>query len=256
MIVLSYGMTKSGSTLSFELCRALLELRGYRQRRLPDTVVKAGHLLNFTGNPSIDQLEQMQRELAPGEAIAIKLHGWLQAESRAYIESAIFEDRVRVHVSYRDPREVCLSLVDAGAAIRQREPGATRGFSQVQTLDDSLLYANRQLRQCKNWISVRGALPLYYNDVAFDPDQTIVRLCENLGLSGLSSDEARVVKDAVYNHGYTLKNRAVPDRHRQDLTAEQDQYLLDRLPQSREFIARACLQRDYRWMAEVWATAP
>ena len=74
MIVLSYGMTKSGSTLAFELCKAVLEQRGYEQRHLPDDVVTEGHHINFLADVTVANLEKLVAEVAPSEIIAIKIH--------------------------------------------------------------------------------------------------------------------------------------------------------------------------------------
>ncbi|MDP3858097.1 MAG: hypothetical protein Q8Q73_10115 [Stagnimonas sp.] len=249
MIVLSYGVTKSGSTLAFELCKAILETNGFPQRRLPDGVVFDGHRVNFFGNPSPAQLEAMHAALAPGERIAIKLHGPLSVESRAYLDRAIAEDSFRAHINYRDPREVCLSLIDAGATIRRREPQRTRGFGTIQNLEEAARFTIRQLEDLRSWAGLAAPLFLYYNDVAFETDTVIERLCGNLGLPELTPASREAIKDEVFNRAHTLKNKAVIDRHRSDLDEGGNRYLLETIPQLPEFIERACRQRDYRWLA-------
>ena len=47
MLIISYGMPKTGSTLLFELTKALLEYAGYEQNLAPREV-NGGHPINFS----------------------------------------------------------------------------------------------------------------------------------------------------------------------------------------------------------------
>src|SRR6476661_3839031 len=47
MLVLCYGITKSGSTLTFELIKGVLETSGNPQQRLPDGPVNPDHRINY-----------------------------------------------------------------------------------------------------------------------------------------------------------------------------------------------------------------
>jgi hypothetical protein len=252
MIVLCYGMTKSGSTLGFELCRAALQARGYQQRRLSDAVVRAGHDINFMGDPTPDHLQKTLGELRRQEIIAVKLHGPLDTETRRYLESADGRDRFRVQVSYRDPREIALSLLDAGEKIRQHHPELTRGFARFHSLGEAGAHAALQLEVGKAWASVQAALPLYYDDVAFAPDQVIERIGSHLGLAAFNATERAAIKEMAFDKAQVQKNRAVRNRHLHDLTPAQNEWLLDHIAGARAFIENACINRDYRWMAEQW----
>lgn len=47
-VVFSYGMTKYGSTLAFELARTALELSGFPQQIMPVEALGQNKLINFT----------------------------------------------------------------------------------------------------------------------------------------------------------------------------------------------------------------
>ena len=47
LIYISYGITKSGSTLAFQLARTILDLAGFAQVRLSDTATVPGRRINF-----------------------------------------------------------------------------------------------------------------------------------------------------------------------------------------------------------------
>ncbi|MDP3858098.1 MAG: sulfotransferase domain-containing protein [Stagnimonas sp.] len=252
MIVLCYGMTKSGSTLTFELCRASLEARGHHQRRLSDAVMRSGHAGNFMGKPSPALIDQALQELQDGERIAIKLHGLLDKDCRGHLDAAVAAGRCRVLVSYRDPRDVALSLLDAGARLRGEQPLADRGFARFHDLQEAGLHVARQLQVCRNWASVRGALHLYYEDVAFEPLPVIERIGQQLGLARFEPAELEAIHSLALERAEPLKNRAERQRHRQELSPEAGEALLTGLPGGQEFVERACQARDYRWMAEDW----
>lgn len=250
MIVLCYGITKSGSTLAFELVKALLEARGFPQRLLARELVRPGHPGNFVVAPEPMQLQQLSASLAPGEIIAVKLHGDLPASSAVLLSTPAAHRAFRVLVSYRDPREVCLSLMEAAEQNRAREPAAVRGFGAViKNFDDAIHFTAAQLAHCLQWASVPGALPLYYEDVAFGGNKALVRMAAHLGLAPFLDDELTAIGRQLREDTNTLRNKAVPGRYR-ELGAEREAQLLQAIPIASTFIERACQQRDDRWLAD------
>lgn len=254
MIVLCYGMTKSGSTLAFELCKAVLAAHGHVQRQLSDAVVvREGHGGNFMVRPTPEKLQRTLLELAPGEIIAIKLHARLTTETRTYLASPVARDSCRVQVSYRDPRDIALSLLDAGQHIREHYPEFNRGFARFHTLRESAEGAAVQMEVCKIWAGLPGALHLHYEDTAFAPEPVIARMCEQLGLAQFDAVTLAAVRNTAFAEAQAQKNKAMSHRHQDDLTPEQNEVLLSSIPGARPFIEKACIHRDYRWMSEDWS---
>lgn len=248
MILLCYGMTKSGSTLAFELVKAILEYHGHVQRRLPDGVVRPLHTVNFSNFQTPDDLTRLKAEVAAEEIIAIKVHGPLAPDTQAWLEAAIAEGSYRLHVNYRDPREVCLSLLDASEKARARDPDATRGFGIIQGWEAAAAFAQKQVQHCLAWAAVPGALHLYYNDVAFATEAVLDRMCAHLMLPLLSTTENAELRQQVFETAFTQRNKAVADRWRSDLTSAQNADLLARIEGATCFIERACEARDTEWL--------
>ena len=244
MLVLSFGMMKSGSTLAFELCKSVLAQRGFEQRRLPDEVVEEGHHINFVDRVSTERLERLLKEIASTEIIAVKTHVPFKPGESDFIEKKIAEGQMKVHVNVRDPREMCLSLIDAGTKARANEHKA---FSEIATLEDAIKVVARQLANCARWGALKGAKFLHYNDVAFDTEKTVQDICEDFGFLSFSQDEMKLVIDRVTADAFTQKSKAVKDRYKDDLTLRQNDFILENLNGARSFIRRVCEQKDYGW---------
>jgi hypothetical protein len=214
MLVLCYGVTKSGSTLAFELVRGILESAGHAQERLPDGPVNPGHPINYSQPLNKKRLNQLLA--AVGERwIAVKTHGGIGDPMFAYLDELADARKLQVIVSYRDPRDICLSLVDAG--VNARAIGMVE-FSEIGGLDTAAATVSEQIEKFVKWAALRNALLLYYDVVAFSPDRAIALIEETLGLR---SDRERV-KRYAYEEAFTEKNRARRDRHRAELTPQQD----------------------------------
>jgi hypothetical protein len=246
MIVLSYGMLKSGSTLAFELCKSVLIEGKFVQRHLPDGVVAPNFHINFFDHISVPILSGALNEVAPSEVIAIKTHSNIGPAEKQFIEAAVAEGRIKVQVNLRDPREMCLSLVDAGASARQKKRQA---FSEITTLEQAARIVEGQLGVCRNWGSIRDATYLHYNEVAFDTPAAVRQICKDLGLATFDSDTVQAAIDRVLNDAFTQRNKAVRDRYKDDLTVRQNETLLKEIRGAQSFIRRVCEQRDYGWFA-------
>ena len=244
MIVLSYGMTKSGSTLAFELCKSILQQKGFEQRKLPEEVVAPGHHINFLSDLSVPALARVMQEVAPQEMIVLKLHTPIERPEMAFIESAIAAGEMRLQVNLRDPREICLSLIDAGAKARENERVA---FSEIADLEDAIKVVNRQLAVCRRWGAIKGATYLLYNEVAFETPRAVRQICGEFGFPMFAEEELKTVLDRVFVDAFTQKNKAVRDRFKDDLTVRQNEYLLENLRGGQNFIRKVYEKRDFSW---------
>jgi hypothetical protein len=246
VIILSYGMTKSGSTLAFELCKAVLQQNGSDQRRLPEDVIPPPHHINFLTDVSVENLKALLAEVKPSEKVAVKVHAPIGKEEMALVESCVADGTMKVHVNYRDPREVCLSLVDAGAKAREKNRPA---FSEIRTLEDAAKVVRRQLGTCRKWGSIKGVFYLFYNDVAFDTRAVADRMSIDFGFGPLSDEDYKKVADEVFNEAFTQKNKAAKDRYKDDLTVRQNEFLLEEIKPAANFIRKVCEQSDFNWFA-------
>jgi len=216
LIYVSYGIVKSGSTLAFELTKALHELNGHSQPRLSREAVPTDDSINFVRKMDARQLEAIEREAAAlGHPIVLKTHQPPTAAVKAWLAAG----RIRGHCVYRDPREVCLSMLVHGA--RARRDGHAP-FSNIATFEDTLRPLRRQLDNFEEWVNCPGVIPLYYDDVAFDTHEVIRRVSEQ---TGLTADPAAVELRAKasftqFNKGVRGRFREMPDQQSARLRAE------------------------------------
>lgn len=179
MILISYGITKSGSTLAFELARRIAIQAGFKQRRLPDRVVSPAHAKNFIVNWSPETIGLLLGEIAADEYIVVKTHARPSDSVIRRLGQADCKQQIRIHAVFRDPREIALSLVDAGDNARSRN---LVSFAEVGNLEDAKSAVRRQIPNWRQFMSVEGALPLYYDDVAFDTVATVRQMARHMGI--------------------------------------------------------------------------
>lgn len=219
MLVLCYGVTKSGSTLTFEVIKGLLESAGHAQERLQDGPVNPGHRINYVQPLNRGRLKDLVA--AVGDRwLAVKTHSGMADPLFGYLEQLQQAKQLQVVVCYRDPRDICLSMVDAGEAARA---AGVKEFSDVTDLSVAKAKVSEQLEKFVRWASLRGALVLPYETVAFDPDAAIERIETCLGIS---ADHERV-KRYAFEEAFTQKNKARRTRFSDELTEAQRE-ILDR----------------------------
>lgn len=230
MILISYGITKSGSTLAFELAKAILSTAGHEQVRLSDDVVEPGHHINFINQVTQPRIEALINAVPDDQIVAIKTHTGFSPTLLPYLDDLSGAGKIKVHANSRDPREVCLSLLDAGEQARERN---RKAFSEVETLEQAAENVHRQFGVFIRWASINGSLHLAYNKTAFEMEAAIADIAAHLGVEPDAAEVRRIVTDVAF----TQKNKAVKDRYKSELTPEQDKELQDIF---RPFIRNIC----------------
>jgi hypothetical protein len=245
MILLSYGITKSGSTLAFELAKGILIRNGFVQKRLPEHVVARARINFLRADPLRRRhIDPLLSAVPRGQKIAVKTHSPADPELIPHLEQLLQDKTLAIHVIFRDPRDICLSLLDAGVNSRQ---AGRRQFSQIATLDDAIPVVQRQLERLRIWGSINGASLYEYGQFAFDMDKTIERMAAELGLAA----DNDAVKHYV-NSVFTQKNKARRNRHADEMTPEQNAKCLDAFG---TFIEQVILRKDFAWFSRSAAAA-
>ncbi|HVU22399.1 MAG TPA: hypothetical protein VHE09_16835, partial [Rhizomicrobium sp.] len=158
MLVLCYGMQKSGSTLAFELTCGVLQSTGFAQDFIRNDLhePREGRVYrNYVEDVTADSVERLIATIGPTRKIAIKTHATFPDEDFARLESLQARGDLQVIASYRDPRDVCLSLLDAGERSRTLERG---GFGKFETLDEAAKFVKGRTARFRKWASLRGTL--------------------------------------------------------------------------------------------------
>ena len=213
MLVLCYGITKSGSTLAFELIKGMLESAGHPQQRLPDEVVNPGHNVNYIQPLTQQRIDNLISAIGD-RRIAVKTHAGLPLPLFRYLEELQLGGQLQVIISWRDPRDICLSLIDA--AEQARETGR-KEFSRLTDLQRAANEVSSQILKFTRWAALRNAVTLEYDIVAFSPDDAIEQL---EGVLKIASDR-ECAKQHAFEHAFTQKNKGLRQRFLTELDEEQ-----------------------------------
>lgn len=206
-IYFSYGMTKSGSTLAYELARAALVLSGFDQPRLSTAAVMDRKKLNFVAHLTEANTAALLAEAeALGHMVVIKTHTRPDPPVVALLQSG----QAIAHATFRDPRDMALSMVDHGDKSRAK---GRPGFTEFREPADALENIKHQSNSLLAWLSLPGVKPLFYNDLAFDMEATTRAMMAHMGLT---ADPAAVIQMAT-GERFTQLNKGIRDRYRTEM---------------------------------------
>ena len=209
----SFGVTKTGSTLAYRMARHFLECRGHSQALLPDHLQVIRKDLNSWSQANHELLEEIAEWVAArGVFLALKTH----RAPTPFVRQLLKQGRAMGHATFRDPREIALSLVDHGRESQQRGHDPVR-FRDLNDATDSLDLIERQLAIFDRWEALPNIETWYYDDFAFHPDLSFDKLARQTGLKPLTQAE----RDAFDGTAGTKFNKAVPHRWKSELTREE-----------------------------------
>ena len=176
-LYLSFGMPKSGSTLTFELTRTMLELAGVPQEKIADGVTDPETKINFVpklDGEAYDTLRKEAKKIA--RPIAIKTH------SRIFqrVEMALERGKTIGHAVCRDPRDMALSMLDAAKEGRAWGGGETGTF---KTVGDTVKRLHKSVEIFEKWANAPGIMTIHYERVAFDTESVAKEIADQLGIT-------------------------------------------------------------------------
>ena len=211
MIIISYGVMKSGSTLAWEMAKAVLELNGYPQNRLPGGLVSEQHPKANIGGGWTDEQFSRLIDAARDLRIVIKTHHPpAQLPTDRVLELCTSGD-LKIHVVFRRPHDTLLSMLDYDHSIAR----SRRRPREFRTLDDAIDALGRRLSALREWGSF-PSLKLCYEDFAFDATAGPTMIAQDLGLP---ADPAEVWE--IASQKFTQKNVARPERYKTELSIDE-----------------------------------
>jgi hypothetical protein len=177
MIVISYGLEKSGSTLAFEMAKAVLELDGHPQPRLADGIVNPGPPINEVGPWTDEGLDRLV-EHTTGQKIVVRTHHAPLPLGTERVVELVESGHVKIHVVYRDPRDLVVAILDDAVDARAQH---LRRHSDIHTVQDAVLLLGARLPALRQW-GAYPSLKLRYEDFAFDHTVGPQRIADDLGI--------------------------------------------------------------------------
>lgn len=238
MLVICYGMAKSGSTLAFELVRGVLESAGHGQGKVRTAAFRRRAGGNYVAELSRESLEDAFEQIGPNRIVAAKTHKPLPDEMFRWAEEMQAARKLQVVTSYRDPRDICLSLVDHGKRSRD---GGRYAFAHVDDLERAQRVVTKAIGKFRQWSALEGTLRLFYETVAFSPDEAIDAIERAFGVVA----DHEQAKHHAFEDAFTQRNKAQNrNRYIDELNDAQKAEMLRNFG---PFIADVCGRNDQAW---------
>lgn len=191
MIVINCGMPKSATTLVMEyqkdLIRAVRPSNGIEQESF-------GYLPDINQRVSRD----LRRISADYGDFVVKTH----SKPSYWIRRLIQKAEAAVTFSFRDPRDIMLSVIDHGNRTRKMlDPSGA--FAEMETLEDTILFARASVHLYFSWRVFGKALFIKYESLMRDKPDHLRQISDYLNL-----DCSQRVLDKVYERHENLKQKA------------------------------------------------
>lgn len=213
LIYVCFGIPRSGSTLACRLSRAVAQRSGFDQAPLlVNPKVPEAPASNFAGRFDPGDLGGMLDAVraAGRQMVVVKTH----APPGPDMARAVRAGLVQVQAHARDPRDVALSMADAGA--RGAVWGRFQGGKSVETPEDTRRRLTRFVGIFETWAALPGALCLSYEETAFASAATARRIARHMGVPAAPIRDALAAKS-----GFTQLNKGRSRRHQHEMTPEQ-----------------------------------
>ncbi len=179
MLVLSYGMQKSGSTFVFQVQRALLrrhaEARGGRLADLSE-IVPDLRVDNYAGEETgLARLVETAGAWCadhPLDHVLIKTHLALPDA----VAAAVRAGPIRASATCRHPADIALSLIDAAG----RAAGGDTRFTGFRTLSETRPAIADYITRFRSWARVPGVEVVQYEALLAEPEAVERRIAAAL----------------------------------------------------------------------------
>lgn len=205
-LYICFGVQKSGSTLAYQLSRAVAERAGFDQAPLhPD---RPGNAFN---NQDSDGFAEMlaHAERTDRRMVVLKTH----AEPMPSLVRAVLDGTAVVQAHTRDPRDVALSMLDAAA--RNDAWGKNHRKEPLQSVDDAIVRIRRMVRRHQEWAQLPGTLCLNYERTAFSTQDTVRQIAAHMGVTAAPLRDAMRAK-----RRFTQFNTGRSQRHLAEMAPE------------------------------------
>lgn len=145
---------------------------------------------------------------AGSKTLIIKTHSELHPEVRKLIDAG----QVHAFTSFRDPRDTCRAMLDAG--ISDRAKGDMRYFAKFHAVEDWIKPLARQMNFLQTWTQCNKVLSIPYYLTANKQDFVVQRLCAHLGhgeTGGTLAAEMQSKKETIPEFNKGISDRFLTD---------------------------------------------
>lgn len=222
MIIFCHGMAKSASSFVTQLTLGLVRIHCqknyFKLRSLKDYLPGSNGLFV---DDHID-LDSLVREIyddigtSREHFIVIKIH----RACTPYVASMIESCRVKAISTYRDPRDIALSLLDAA---RLDFANNKNRFTKYKSIVDTQEMVDYQIKCFKTWSAVKNISLVSYEDIALNPNNVSHQISSYLGFEDNESVVVDLTSDksTIWEYNKGVLNRWVSEFEPSDVSAWQ-----------------------------------
>jgi hypothetical protein len=185
-----------------------LELAGYAQPRLGVDGLNGDARINFASHLTKQQVTGIWNAVKTIQhPIVIKTH----TRPDPCVIDLFKSGHAMAHATYRDPRDMALSMMDHGQRNLKQGKSA---FTEITDLAAARANINSQIDSLTQWLIRPNCLPLFFDDLAFDPDTTTRQIMAHLQLE---IDPTRVA-NFVKKRRFTQMNKGIRRRFKSEMS--------------------------------------
>lgn len=179
-IYFSYGMTKSASSFVYQIEEQIINLSSFDLLKVPPEIRGNNAEENYV-EPITDTKVQEVLDWLPENAVTvIKTHG---APCKLACD-LVNQGQAYASATYRDPRDIAVSLVDHGAHSREK---GNADFSNFIRPIDALAEMKNQLNRLNPWLNLSRYRPFSYDLIKNNPEAVVGAILQQIGLHGIET---------------------------------------------------------------------
>lgn len=211
-IYFSYGMTKSASSFVYQLEEQIFKLSNYDLMKVPSKIRGNRAPENYVEPITDEKIQEILNWLPENAVTVIKTHG---APSKLACE-LVNQGKAFASATFRDPRDIAVSLSDHGA--RSREKGIADFASFVRPID-ALPEIKNQLNRLNPWLKLSGCQSFSYDLIRSKPEAVVSAVFEQVGLKDVSVEDVLLpFQDRTKIIHYNVGNAG---RYKDNMTEEE-----------------------------------
>ena len=171
MIVAVNGIPKTGSSLMYFYIREIIS--SFYSKANIDWIYKqteSGSIQGkkgFISNPTDDILESIYKHSTILNPIPIKTHIGFNPQ----LESFVFQEKLKMILTYRDPRDILLSGFDHYNRTAQT---SNIQFQSFNSFDNGIKEVNRFFSDFKVWFNNKKVIKIKYKDLLEHPVESLL----------------------------------------------------------------------------------
>ncbi|MBZ9539948.1 hypothetical protein KGQ90_13515 [Modicisalibacter tunisiensis] len=181
-IYFSYGMTKSASSFVYQLEEQIFKLSKYNLMKIPPEIRGNRAPENYVEPITDEKVQEILGWLPEDAVTVIKTHG---APSKLACD-LVNQGKAFASATFRDPRDIAVSLADHGA--RSREKGIADFANFVRPID-ALPEIKNQLNRLNPWLNLSRCRAFSYDLIRSTPEAVVKKILDQVELEKISIND-------------------------------------------------------------------